>query len=461
MNELIIGAITTLSLSSIVYLYMKNKSKDEITKIKLECALIENELSQKIIDKEKELIIQKNDFVNSEMQIVKGFDVAKERSDNEKKELILKYENEIELIKQETENEKEKNRILYEQKIELIKKEAEKEKRSFEDKLNFIEDTKKDMSLQFKELSENVMEYQTKVNNSKIEDIVNPFKEQLKIFKEQVDTVYDRESKDRSMLKQELVDLKEMNSKITEETSKLTRALKGDNKALGNWGEMILESVLESSGLRKDIEYSREVSLKDKDGNMFRPDVVVRLPDERDIIIDSKTSLIGYEKYIRTGDKSALKEHLSSIKKHIAELSEKKYDKLEGINSLSFVFMFMPIESALSLALAEDKELFDKAYKSNIFLVSPSTLMMALKTVENTWKHKRQEENVKKIVNKAGTLYDKFVGFVTDIEKLGDQLKTVNKTYDNAVNKLNTGNGNIIKQVGELKEMGANTSKSL
>jgi DNA recombination protein RmuC len=392
---------------------------------------------------------------------IENLKYEKDLKEIEIKNLKKDFEQRIEFLNKDFENVFERNNLERNQEIELLKKDMEREKRSFEENLRFIEETKNKMILEFRDLSKEVIQEQSKESNLKVENILNPFKEDIKGLKEQVQNVYNSETRDRAMLKQELEDLRVWTDKISIETSKLTTALKGDNKILGNWGELILENVLENSGLRKTLEYNREVSLKDSNGNIFRPDVIVNLPDARHIIIDSKTSLSSYEEYIRTGDKNKLKEHISSIKNHIKQLSDKKYEKLEGINSLSFVFMFLPIESALSIALAEDKELFDKAYKSNIFLVSPSTLLMALKTVENTWKHQRQEENVKKIVNKAGSLYDKFVGFVKDVEKLGDQIKTVNKTYESAKNKLSEGNANIVKQLSELKEMGANNSKNL
>jgi len=327
--------------------------------------------------------------------------------------------------------------------------------------LNELEKTKEELSLHFKDLSQTILSSQTEKHSQSLESIINPFKEQLKDFKEQVNTVYDRESKDRSMLKQELLTLKELNKEISEETNNLTKALKGENKTMGNWGEMILEKVLESSGLRLNNEYVREASLKDIEGKLYRPDAIVHLPNGRDVIIDAKTSLVSYERYITNNERNDLEEHIQSLKNHIKGLSEKRYTKLEGINSLEFIFMFIPIESSLTIALKEEPELFNLAYKNNIFLVSPSSLLIGLKTVENTWKHKKQEDNVKKIVSKAGTMYDKFIGFVNDIEKMGSQLETVSKTYEDAKNKLHTGKGSLTTQMGQLKEMGISSTKEL
>ena len=358
-----------------------------------------------------------------------------------KKNLTLK--NEKELIESTKNIELE----FLNEKNSLLEKNIEEIKSSEEHLIN-----------KFKAISEEILENQSSKN---INSIINPFKEDLKDFKSHVSNIYTEEAKERSMLKQELLHLKELNKNITEETSNLTKALKGENKTLGNWGEMVLEKVLENSGLRKDQEYSREVFLRDEENESFRPDVIVHLPEERDVIIDAKASLVAYERYISSSDESHLKEHIESIKSHIKRLSDKQYSKLNGVNSLDFIFMFVPIESSLTIALEKEPALFDFAYKNNIFLVSPSSLLIALRSIENSWKNKKQEENVKKIVDKAGSVYDKFVGFVTDIEKVNTQLNTATKTFDQAKNKLFEGKGNLMKQMEDLKDMGANSSKSL
>lgn len=358
-----------------------------------------------------------------------------------KKNLILKNEKTL------TETTKNVEIQFLNEKNSLLQKSIEEIKSSEEHLIN-----------KFKAISEEILENQSSKN---INSIINPFKEDLREFKSHVSNIYTEEAKDRSMLKQELLHLKELNKNITEETSNLTKALKGENKTLGNWGEMVLEKVLENSGLRKDQEYSREVSLRDGNNEAFRPDVVVHLPENRDVIIDAKASLVSYERYISSADDKYLKEHIDSIKNHIKRLSDKEYAKLNGINSLDFIFMFVPIESSLTIAMEKEPQLFDFAYKNNIFLVTPSSLLIALRSIENSWKSKKQEENVKKIVDKAGAVYDKFVGFVQDIEKVHTQLNTATKTFDQAKNKLFEGKGNLVKQLEDLKDMGANSSKKL
>ena len=259
--------------------------------------------------------------------------------------------------------------------------------------------------------------------------------------------------------------LKELNNRISEDALNLTRALKGESKQQGIWGEMVLERVLEASGLREGEEFEREVSLQDGDSKRFRPDVIVHLPDDRDIIIDAKTSLVAYEQYINAEDEEKkahyAKLHIEAVKSHIDKLSDKSYTMLEGVNTLDFIFMFMPIEGALMLALQTDPTLYDKAFAKHIVLASPTTLLVALRVVENTWRHERQNQNAMEIARKAGALYDKFVGFAEDLEKVGKQLDTVQKTYDSAWKKLTDGRGNIVRRIEELHELGARASKKI
>ena len=419
--EYLLCGLGGLSLSAITYIYM-NKKINRIISEKNELSL---EYTGNLKDKEKEYLV---DTIN--------------------KTNALKEEHSIKV-----------NELTSE--LSIINVKIEEQNNTYKQKIDFLTENREAMLLQFKELSENIVQRQSTANSDSLSSILKPFKDELNSFKTQIDTVYDRESKDRSMLKQELLTLKELNMNITEETNNLTKALKGENKIMGNWGEMILEKVLEKSGLRIDKEYTREMSLKTKEGDIYRPDVVVHLPNARDVIIDAKTSLVSYERYINSNNKTDLLEHIKSIDNHIKGLSEKRYTKLEGLNSLNFIFMFLPIESSLTMALEEDPELFNRAYKNNIFLVSPSSLLIGLRSIENTWKHKKQEDNVNKIVNKAGTLYDKFVGFVADIEKVSDQFNTANKTLDSAKNKLYEGKGNLVTQIEQLKDMGANTTKSI
>jgi DNA recombination protein RmuC len=252
---------------------------------------------------------------------------------------------------------------------------------------------------------------------------------------------------------------------MNQEALNLTRALKGDKKTQGNWGEMILEKVLEQSGLRKGIEYETQGAFRDEDNKLFKPDVIVRLPEDKDVVIDSKVSLLAYEEYCSAEDEqdriNALKAHTKAVRNHILGLSDKDYSGLKGLRSLDFVLLFMPIEAAFMAAFQADEKLFTEAFEHKIVVVTPTTLLATLKTIENIWRYERQNENAKMIADKAGTLYDKIRGFVEDLEKLGTQLSTVNKTYDGVMNKLTTGNGNLIRQASNFVDLGVKVKKTL
>jgi DNA recombination protein RmuC len=271
----------------------------------------------------------------------------------------------------------------------------------------------------------------------------------LNEFKQKVDKLYESEIKNISSLFNELKNLKELNQQLSEEAQNLTKALKGDVKKVGNWGEVVLERILEMSGLREGIEFKREVVFKE-DNKTYRPDVVVYLPNDRIVIIDSKVSLNAYDEYV-SGNEDALKNHLLSIKHHIDKLAEKKYENLAN-NSLDFVLMFVPIEGALMLALENDPSLFEYAFKKRIILTSPTTLLATLRSIEVSWRYEKQAKNIAEIVKMAENLYDKVRGFVDDFEKVGDNLDKAKKSFDNAKKKLTDGRGNVISQISKLKD---------
>ena len=338
------------------------------------------------------------------------------------------------------------------------------------EKIELLEKNKVQMRLEFKELADKILETNSQKfssqNQENISKMINPMKEQFNEFKKQIDDVYIKEAKDRSMLQAEIINIKEINHQMSRDAKNLTKALKGESKTQGVWGEMILEKVLENSGLRLGIEYEREVSLvHESDGSRYRPDVIVHLPDTREIIIDAKTSLTAYEQYASAEDDEQKElfasTHVASMKKHIKELSEKDYTNLKGVETLDFIFMFVPIESALLMAMEYDSTLFDHAFKKNVILVGPTTLMVSLRAVESTWKYEHQQRNAQKIAKRAGLLYDKFVGFIDDVEKLGKQIGTVQKTYDETFSKMHTGTGSVTSQFKKLEKLGAATSKSL
>ena len=343
---------------------------------------------------------------------------------------------------------------------------SEQEKQNIE-KMEMLKEHRMELKKEFELLASKVFDNNSqefsKLSQQGLSNMIKPLESQIDEFKKQVHTLYSDESKDRAMLKQEILSLKELNKQISQDAINLTNALKGESKQQGVWGEMILEKVLESSGLRKGIEYTREVSLKNAKGKLYRPDVLVHLPDKRDLIIDAKTSLNSYEKYIssQSSKEIHLKKHIKAIRNHINALSAKNYEKLLGINSLDFIFMFVPIEGALAVALEHDSSLYDDAFKKQILLVGPTTLLIAMRAIENVWKYEKQNQNAKEIASRAGALYDKFVSFSDDMVKISKQFEGLHGSFESAKKRLSEGRGNIIRQVEQLKEMGAKTKKQI
>lgn len=364
--------------------------------------------------------------------------------------------------------------MLLQNKVEMLTQNfnarLELERKVYEEKISFLQSNKEQLKLEFKEIADNILDLNSKKfqtqNQESLNKIITPIKEQFSEFKKQIDDVYIKEAKDRSMLQAEIKSIKEINHQMSIEAKNLTKALKGESKKQGIWGEMILESVLENSGLREGFEYKREASfVSEADTQRYRPDVVVHLPYERDIIIDAKTSLSAYERYVSSQSDEQREifkaQHLASIKSHIKLLSQKEYLNLKGINTLDFIFMFVPIESALLLAMEYDSSLFDEAFKKGIVLVGPTTLMVSLRAIENSWRNERQQKNAMEIAKRAGLLYDKFVGFIESVDKLGKQIATVQKSYDETFAKMHTGSGSITSQFQKLESLGAAASKSL
>jgi DNA recombination protein RmuC len=266
-------------------------------------------------------------------------------------------------------------------------------------------------------------------------------------------------------LRTEVKKLSELNTQITKEAENLAKAIKGDTKTQGNWGEFILERILEKSGLTKDREYRVQASFVTEEGKRYQPDVIVKLPDDKHIIIDAKVSLVSYEQFFNAEQASeralALKKHILSIRKHIKELSEKNYHSEYGLKGLDFVLMFIPIEPAFSLAVQHDLDIFNEAYEKNIVLVSPTTLIATLRSIANIWKHEYQNHNALEIAQQGGALYDKFVGFVEDLKHLGRQMDVAQKAYQEAMKKLYEGKGNLVRRAHNIKALGARTSKAL
>ncbi len=338
-----------------------------------------------------------------------------------------------------------------------------------EENLQVLNETKKELQIQFENLANQIFAEKTKTfaNQSKanLDTILTPFKETIAAFEKKVTEVYSAEGRERHSLIKEVQRLQELNKKIGEDAENLTKALKGDTRTQGLWGEIILERILEESGLRKGLEYDAQGGYRDTAGKLLKPDVIIHLPEKKEIIIDSKVSLVAYEKYVRAEEEEererAVKEHLMSINAHLKGLESKRYDELPGVKSLDFVLMFVPIESAFMLAIDKDSEIFRKAFDQNIMIVSPSTLLVTLRTIQNIWRYEYQNKNALEIADKAGSLYDKFVSFVADLEKIGDQISNTQKSYDGAHNKLVSGKGNLISRAQTLIDLGVKSRKKL
>ncbi|MBB5347856.1 DNA recombination protein RmuC [Desulfoprunum benzoelyticum] len=360
---------------------------------------------------------------------------------------------------------------IVEQKLRLVELETllESERRNAGDKLNLLEEARNELRLQFEALAHRIFEEKSEKfgsqNRERLEAILQPLHHQLTAFKKEIGDIYANDTRERTSLKDEILRLRDLNRQISVEAVNLTRALKGDKKVQGNWGEMVLEKVLEQSGLRRGHEYDCQEGLRDRDSRLFRPDVVVHLPEGRDIVIDSKVSLISWERYVAAEEEKtrqrALSDLAAAVRDHLTSLGDKNYSDLEGIRSLDFVIMFMPIEAAFVAAMQQDERLFDEAFRRGIIVATPTTLLATLRTVENIWRYEHQSRNAQEIARRAGLIHDKLCSFIEDMEKIGRQLGNCHHTYEAAMAKLSQGRGNLIAQAGQLTELGVKARKEM
>ncbi|AXT19679.1 DNA recombination protein RmuC [Flavobacteriaceae bacterium AU392] len=326
------------------------------------------------------------------------------------------------------------------------------------------EQLRKDFELLATKILDEKSEKFTLQNKENIKQILNPLQEKIQIFEKKVEDSQKESISMHSALKEQLLGLKDLNQQMAKETTNLTKALKGDNKMQGNWGELVLERVLEKSGLEKDREYFMQQSFTLEDGTRVLPDVVLHLPDSKKMIIDSKVSLTDYERYVNAEEDDRemyLKAHINSIKRHVEQLSDKNYQDLYDIESPDFVLLFIPIEPAFAIAINEDNNLYNKAFERNIVIVTPSTLLATLRTIDTMWNNEKQQRNAIEIARQAGALYDKFEGLVKDLTGVGKKMDDAKKDYSSAMNKLVEGRGNLITSVEKLKKMGAKAKKAL
>lgn len=340
--------------------------------------------------------------------------------------------------------------------------------RLLEQKQEMLE-VKEKFTTEFRNLANEILEEKSKKfaeqNKTNLDEILKPLGEKIKDFEKKVTETYDKEAQQRFSLKEEVKRLAELNQQISKEASSLTQALKGESKTQGNWGEVVLESILERTGLRKGFEYTVQDSFAAEDNRRYQSDVIVHYPGERSIVIDSKVTLTAYENYISAENDSsretALKAHITSVKNHINELASKNYQDIEEIKTLDFVVMFMPIEPAYLLAIQHEPQLWNYAYEKRILLISPTNLVAVLKMIDSLWKQESQNRNVLEIARQGGELYDKFVGLVDDLIDVGTKLRQTQKSYEASMNKISTGKGNLVKKAQDLQKLGVKTKKQL
>lgn len=332
-----------------------------------------------------------------------------------------------------------------------------------------LEDLQDKFRNEFKNLANEILEEKSKKfteqNKEKLDALLKPLGEKITEFQKRVEDSHKEDLKGRSALDQHLKTLQELNQKMSEEAKNLTKALKGDTKQQGNWGEVILQRILEKSGLRKGHEYETQESTTTEDGRRLQPDVIVNLPDEKKLVIDSKVSLTAYEKFTSADEpddrEKALKQHINSLRAHVKGLSGKNYEQIHGFSSPDFVLLFIPIEPAFGLAMQNDPDLYNEAFDKNIIIVSPTTLLATLATIDNVWKQEYQNKNAMEIATRGGALYDKFVLFVESLQDIGNRLQQTQKSYDDAMNRLSIGSGNLVRQAEMLRDLGAKASKKL
>ncbi len=419
------------------------------------------------------ILKQKIDLTTKELQLVKD---SYENLITSLKENIRSLEDSILNIEKNSQEKILLERKSYETKIESLENLIQDKKEQYEnefrikedslkEKIELLETSKDRLKVEFENLANKLFEENNKKSSTNLNQLLTPFKDQLNSFGKRVNDIHNEETKQRVNLLSEIKNLKELNNQISQDALNLTKALKGENKTQGDWGELILSKILEQTGLREGVEYSTQGSYTDENGKRLRPDVIVHLPQNKDIVIDSKVSLTSYVSYTEAQDdiqrENASKELIKSLYTHIKGLSAKSYENIEEVKTLDFVIMFIPIEGAFMLAASRDNNLFKTAFENNIMLVSPSTLFATLRTIENIWRYEHQNENALLISKKAADLYDKFASFVTDIESIGTHLNRTQKSYDEAMKKLSLGKGNLLRRSEEFIELGVKAKKKI
>ena len=427
---------------------------------KLSTQVVEKSEQVLLLRSEHETLLEKHELGQTTVTQLKQTNAQQQEKLNQMGEL----RNELTAAKQLLIS---KDALLSELKTQLAT--DQESQKSLQEKIELLERSEQRLTTQFENTANKIFKEKTgefsDQNKTSLDALLTPLKEQIGSFSKQVTDVYTAEAKERHALKQEVTSLKALNEHMSKEANALTKALKGDNKKQGTWGEVVLERVLQESGLRKGHEYDTQMHLKDSEGAAFKPDVVVHLPGDKDVVIDSKMALTAYERFYNADDdtsrQQALKEHINAIKTHINGLSSKNYQDLLGIKTLDYVLMFIPVEPAFNAAMEQDSGLVQIALEKNIMLVSPTNLMVALKTINNMWRVEYQNQNAQDIAKNAGAIYDKLVGFVEDMNKLGTNLQRADKSYGDAMKKLSTGSGNLIRRAEQMKTLRIGNNKAL
>ena len=461
-NSLILLAIILIA-SFVGYIIGQKISKLKSEKENIASDEKMNQLAQRLDQQKISSETEKNNLIETisksektieslQVEASKNIEQLRTSKDNELEELRQKN-NSLSIEHTKLEAELKNTQVKLTENKEEVEKLQEKFTKEFENLANKILDEK---SIKFKEQ-----------NKESIGEILNPLKEKIQIFEKKVEDTNKESIVRNSALKQQIEGLEKLNLKMSQEAINLTKALKGDSKTQGNWGELILERVLEKSGLEKGREYDLEKSFatEEEGKTRLRPDVIINLPDNRKMVVDSKVSLTAYEQYVNSETEEEkvvfVKEHVNSLKRHVDQLSAKKYEDLHQIESPDFVLLFIPIEPAFAVALEADHELYNKAFVKNIVIVTPSTLLATLRTIDSMWQNEKQQKNAIEIARQAGALYDKFEGLLQDLIKVGNKLKDTKTEYEGAMNKLVNGRGNLITSVEKIKKLGAKAKKAL
>ncbi len=425
-------------------------SKDRLSRADEQMKAVQNEMSSEKTAR-MDAITKLSSIEATHNEFLRQYNGLKE----EREKILLEVKQTVELL-----NKSRERAIELENENKYLKETLEKQKQE-------TEEIGKKFSNEFKLLADQILEDKTqrftKMNQENLDRLLKPLGENIMQFQKQVQEVYEKESKERFSLGNEVKQLRELNQTISQEAKNLTDALKGQAKTQGNWGEMILENILEKSGLVKGREYTVQESIRDDEGKRFQPDVIISYPDKGKVVVDSKVSLVAYERYSSSTNKEdqdkALNEHLKSVRSHIDSLSSKSYQDLVG--SLEWVMMFIPIEPAYMVVMEADPEIWNYAYTRRVLLISPTNLIAALKMIHNLWRHEYQNRNAAEIANRGGLLYDKFVGFVEKLMAIGDNIHKAHNSYESALNQLKDGKGNLISQAKQLKELGVKAKKTI